>query len=197
MRIYRIKLLLATIVILGSIVNAAQAQTCSGDAGEAIARAYAIAVSYPDSVPEFVRKNASIFQPNGAAIRCGKALVSQLLSAAISGPSPNSIREHAADVAGRAGRPDLGPPLGDDMLKNRADMYQLASYLQNLVDTLHSITGGDVAPYQNTAVYQNSKLVWGMTESLGVLHPRDIKAFRDMTLEMSEWYVGNFASLVP
>jgi hypothetical protein len=197
MAAHKTKLFLVAVVVLCSHVSVALAQTCKGDAGVAIARAYAIAITYPDSVPEFVKKNGPFFQPNGGAIKCGRVLASQLLSAALSGPSPNSIREQAADVADRAGRPELGSSLGDDMLENRSDMYQLAAYLQNLVETLPSIMAGNMAPYKNTAVYQNSKLAWGMMESLGVLPPGDIIAFRDMILEMSEWYVGNFASLVP
>lgn len=191
------KIFLVTLVVLCLHVSVAQAQTCKGDSGVVIARAYAIAVSYPDSVPEFVKKNGTFFQPNGGAIKCGRVLASQLRSAALSGLSPQSIREQAGNVACRADRCDLGPIVADNMLKNISDMYQVAGYLQNLVDTLPSVTAGNVVPYQNTAVYQNSKLVWGMLESLGVLPPRDIKAIRDITLEMSEWYVGNFASLVP
>lgn len=211
MNIFRIKILLVSIFLLvfhvsgcssgedtdGPAKAQAQAQICGGDAGVALAEVYAIAVSYPDNVPDFIQKNSPLFQQNGSAIKCGRVLASQLLSAALSGPSPNSIREHAGDVACRAGRCDLGETVSDDIMKNKSDMYQLAGYLQNLVDTAPSITEGDVGPYQNTAIYQTSQMVWGMTESMGVLHPSDIKALRDITFEMSRWYLGNFARLVP
>lgn len=213
MNIFRIKMLFVPILLLAFHISGcssgqdtdappqaqaqAQTQTCGGDAGVALVEVYAIAVSYPDSVPEFVQKNTPLFQQNGSAIKCGKALASQLLSAALSGPSPNSVREHAGEVACRAGRCDLGESVSDSILKDKSDMYQLGVYVQNLVDTAPNITEGDVDPYQNTAVYQTSQLVWSTTESMGVLHPSDIKVLRDLLFEVNKWYLGNFASLVP
>lgn len=144
-------------------------QICRGGGGAALARVYAIAVSYPANVPDFVQQNAMFYRADGSAIRCGRVLASQLLNAALSGPSPDSVREQAADVAGRAGRPELGPSVADSMLENQADLYLLAGYVQNLVDTLPGVAEGDLTPYQSTAVYQNSAMVWTMIESIGAL----------------------------
>jgi len=197
MATHKMKLFLAAILVTSLYVDMAQSQTCRGDAGVAIARAYAIASSYPDSVPEFVGKNRALFQQNGDAIRCGSLLASQLRSAALQGPSPNSIREQASNMADQAGRPDLGPVVADDMLKSRLDMLELASDIQDLVDTLPSIIDGDVTPYQNSNVYQKPKFVIGILENSGLLTPRDLHDWRDLTMKICEWYVRQFVSLVP
>jgi hypothetical protein len=197
MRLLLIKLLLTSIIILSFFIDVTQAKTCKGVAGDTIVKAYALAVSYPDNVPEFVLINASQFHADGDAIRCGSVLASQLRSEALTGPSPNAIREHAAKVAGQSGRPDLGPKIADDMISLNGDFLILAAYFQNLVDTLPAMLTGDITMYRDTLIYKNSKTGWGIIENSGLLPQKDIEAFRDLTMELSEWYAGNFVSLVP
>jgi hypothetical protein len=197
MKVTRFLYLLAfcfALIILCWFVNETNAQNCAGDAGVGIAQAYALAISYPDSVPEFVQRNAVFFQQNGAAIQCGQILAATLQSAALLGPSPQSIREQAMDVAGRSGRPDLGPKVADDMLRTRSDLQQLASYIQDLVNTLPAAAKGDLAPYHSTNLYRFSKYIW--TLSSGLLSPGDMQAIRNMTMQMSEWYVKGLANTV-
>ena len=196
MQMHKIRNLFGTMIILAFCAREVQSSVCSGDAGVGIAQAYAIAIAYPDSLPQFAKRNAAFFRENGMSIKCGRTLISQLRSAALSGPSPSSVREHAGDVAGRAGRPDLAGSLADDMLGGRMDMFQVASYLEQLIETLPAMVNGNLGPYHSTLVYKNLKYAWDLTQSLGVMSPQDLKALRDMTMEMSEWYVKNFAALV-
>ena len=182
------------LITLCCFVNETNAQNCTGDAGVGIAQAYALAISYPDSVPEFVQKNAVFFQQNGPAIQCGQILAAALQAAALSGPSERSIRERATDVAGRSGRPELGPKIAEDMLRTRSDMGQLASYIQDLVNTLPAVASGNLTPYHNTNLYRFSNYIWTMSSRL--VSQEDLQALRTMTMQMSEWYVKNLADTV-
>lgn len=185
---------------LGLYANGAQAQTCRGNAGLALAKAYGIAIGYPDSLPAFVRNNAQYFRAGGPAILCGRRLAPQLMHAALSGPSQSSVREQANDVACRAGMCRMGPPLANDMLRSQADLYQLAGFVQNLVDTVPRILQNDLGPYHDSGIYQTSRLIWQMTGSLaqgGMLGPDFISKYRQMMSGMSEWYLLQYTRAMP
>ncbi len=75
-------------------------------------------------------------------------------------------------------------------------MLQIASYLEQLIETLPAMVNGNLGPYHSISVYKNSKYAWDLMLNVGILPPQDLKAIRDMTMEMSEWCVKNFAALV-
>lgn len=133
---------------------------------------------------------------NGPAIGCAKVLSSQLAAHALSGPWQKSIYESSMDIASKAGRPDLGPRVSVDILKSKADMLQLAGYLNDLAVSLPSAASGDFTAYHGTAIYKNSQLVWRFSQSTGILSPADVKAFRQILGEASRWYVQTLASYV-
>ncbi len=70
MQMHKIRNLFGSMIILACVTLVcftckAQSNVCSGDAGVGIAQAYAIATAYPDSLPQFVKKNPSFFGENG------------------------------------------------------------------------------------------------------------------------------------
>lgn len=195
-----LKLALVVLLAFGLYSGSAQAQTCRGNAGLALAKAYGIAIGYPDSLPAFVRRNAQFFQQDGPAIRCGRRLAYQLMHAALSGPSPSSVSEHANDVACRAGMCHMGPTIANDIMKSRADLYQLAGFVQSIADTAPRIVKNDLVPYHQSGIYQTSRFVWQMTGSLaqgGILGPGFIPKYRQMMSSMSEWYLLQYTNAMP
>jgi hypothetical protein len=187
--------LIGVLILCACSGNGAEANVCNGDAGVGIARAYAIAISYPDSLPQFVKNNPDLFRENGPSIICGRTLVTELRKAVLKGPDIESIKGHAMDVATRAGAPELGPKLGEDMAKGSADVMQLAFWLEELVNTIPSLLQDDPKPYSNTSIYQYSKFMWTFSE--GLLLPDDLKRFRDMMQEANEWIVTSLSTALP
>lgn len=188
---------ISTVLLIGVCAQTAHGNNCDADAGRRIAHAYALAISYPDSLPQFVQQNKEFFHEDGPSIQCGRALVDGLRKSALSMPSPGDIRAQAMDVATRAGAPEMGPKVGDDMVATSLDMLRLASFVEELANTCPQLAAGDAKPYHDTSIYGFSSSMWGMIEQSGTILTADLKAIRDMTMEMSEWMVLNLGAAIP
>ena len=167
---------------------------CVSEGGAMAIKAYAIAVSYPDSLPAFITEHATMFAVDGEAIECFRILSSKLLSTALTGPSPTSIENKAHELARELGSPNLADAFANELQKERLDAYRLSKFMQSLAATLPSIAKGTVETYHNSEIYQQMNLLWSITEQQKLMSVDDLKTFRDMTLRINEWYLNYLAT---
>ena len=186
--------LIGLFILLVCSASEKHSSPCTDDAGALMAIVYSIAVSYPDDLPRWVQENSALFTANDRWRDCCRVLITQLRARALSGPSNQSVNEHAADIAGRAGRPDLGPKIAEGMMEGRLDMFQLANWLEMLLNSLPSIRGGDNSIYVRTDIYTLTRLMWEMFERL--LPPAEVELYRRVTMELNQWLVKTFFTQV-
>lgn len=155
--------------------------------GARVARAYSLAVAFPDGVPDYVQQNSDGFAEGGGEIRFGEYFIERLRAKALSGPLHDEVYGEAMRIAGEAGAPEFGSQLANDFMQDRTDMLLLADYLESLLDAMTALREGDTKPYQNTTLYQTMSFVW--LNAGGLVLPGFLEKLQQMAFELNEWYV--------
>lgn len=183
------------VVVFSACHPGAAQHSCDEESRLWVAELYAYALSYPDDFPDFVEENRDRYAQNGRWQVCAKRLASELLRGALGGPSPDNVRESAYSVASRAGAPEMGPALYDQMMGSRIDMFSVAKYLNELSNAVPEIHRGELFAYHNTDVYQLSTLVsWAFQNSGMALD--EINFWRQLMFALNTWYVLQFAQQI-
>lgn len=184
------------LVVVFSVCHlGAQQHSCDEESRLWVAELYAYAISYPDDFPDFVEENRERYAQNGRWQICAERLASELYSAALGGPSPDSIEESAYSIASRAGAPEMGPALYDQMMGSRIDMFSLAKYLNELLNAVPEIHRGELSAYHNTDVYQLSALMsWAF--QISGMPPEEINFWRQLMFGLNTWYMLQFAQQI-
>lgn len=162
--------------------------------GGQLARAYSIAVAYPDNVPGYISENKTPMEAEFAQGSFGRYFIDRLRQRALSGPDPGDVNEHAMEIASRAGAPQLGPQLAQEFLKERTDMMLLACYLEDIIGVIPAILQGNTNSYQRTTLYSAMRFVW--QSAAGLVLPEFLQTLRQMTFELNEWYVDNLMDTI-
>jgi hypothetical protein len=162
--------------------------------GGQLARAYSIAVAYPENVPGYISENKTPMEAEYAQGSFGRYFIDCLRQRAISSPDPGDVNEHAMEIASRAGAPQLGPQLAQDFLRERTDMMLLAGYLEDIIGVIPSILQGNTNSYHSTTLYSAMRYVW--QSAAGLVQPDFLQRLRQMTFELNEWYVDNLMDTV-
>ena len=162
--------------------------------GGQLARAYSIAVAYPDNVPGYISENKTPMEAECAQGSFGRYFIDCLRQRAISGPAPDEVNERAMEIASLAGAPQLGPQLAQELLKARTDMMLLASYLEDIIGVAPDILQGNTTSFQRTTLCSAMNVVW--QSAAGLVLPEFLQTLRQMTFELNEWYVNNLMETV-
>ncbi len=130
---------------------------CASNGGAAAIRAYALAFSDPDSLPEFVKENAMLFARDGNTTKCLSFLTLQLRDGSLAKTYENyNARLQAMKPLGAIGEPWRDPAIG---------MMALANSLQSLTSTLPLIAEGDASAYYESEIVANAQQIWTLTKA--------------------------------
>lgn len=159
-----------------------------------VAVIYALAISQPDAVPEYVKSHKNLFAESSDFYNCIDDFSNALKESAIKSPSRNEIYDQAMKIAGDAGMPEMGSKIADDMSRSSGDMIRLASYLQQIKNSMPGLINGNSRTYASTELYQMSSYIWQMSSNL--LLPQQVQSIREMMYRLSYWYVSNLITAV-
>ena len=162
--------------------------------GGQLARAYSIAVVYPDKVPGYISENKTLMEAECAEGSFGRYFIDRLRQRAIICPPPDEVNERAMQIASIAGAPQLGTQLAQEFLKERTDLMLLASYLGDIIGVIPDILQGSTNSYQHTTLYSTMRFVWQNAAGLVLLE--FLQTLQQMTFELNEWYVDNLMDTV-
>jgi hypothetical protein len=153
-----------------------------------LAQAYALAVSYPDSLPAFVARTPGSFRSEADVIRCGQRLVKELYGYSAGWPAPDSVERVAMELANQARHAELGAPVARLARESGTDLKTVGRYLESLVfKVLPGLAENKLEPYAYSEVYDAARFVWS---SIARTDPAlDIPAMRELTRQLSEWYI--------
>jgi hypothetical protein len=132
---------------------------CAGKGGALAIRAYAMAISDPNSLPEFVQKNSIMFAKDGNTTKCLSILTLQLLKGSA------SMAEAYKDFNEKfqANRPS---GMAEELWRDPAyDMWALANYLQSLTTTLPLVAEGDVSEYYKSEIVTRTQKKWTLIKT--------------------------------
>jgi hypothetical protein len=163
--------------------------TWSNDTKDLIATAYAGAFSYPEKFPDWAGQNKSALASEQFRT-CLDHMANQLTRAALSAPSYDDVYSRSMDIASRAGAPELGSKVAEDMSKTSGDLLQLAALLRQLMTCIESGVNDDWTRFSQSD-FQAMAYVLGMSEQqLGSDYTRRL---REVSFELHRWYLLSLA----
>jgi hypothetical protein len=161
---------------------------CDAAMGKQLGIVYALAVLDPEQFVRYVQQEKDTLASTSFR-RCIKAVADAVLAAALNMPSSQERYERAMDIASRAGVPELGPKVADDMTKTQGNSALVALALTQLSQVL----GGELA-YESSILYECAGVVQVMSQSWVIGGGEDVmpgfwSKYLQMLFELTRWQV--------
>ncbi len=181
------KLLKLLLIITGSLIFSACSSSCDNNNIDVVASLYALTLSSPDMVPQFVNQYKDIISSDDFN-DCIDNFSNALKEEALTAPSKDEVYDRSMNIAAEAGYSEMGPRVADDMIRVFEDMLTLSRYLQQLKISSQNILNGNLQGYQSTEIYYLSSAIWNMSGN--ILYPQQVQALREMMFKLCYWYVS-------
>ena len=160
----------------------------------AVADTYAAACSVsPVDFKELVQRNNQFYAPGSAFYAYVGHLSRACFEGAFAGPSLESIRGAAYDIASRSGAPELGQTLSQQMMQSKQDLFTMGTNLAVLAEVVKALQSGDDSVYAGS-VFALVGGIWDSPAMRELLPPASIERLRRLSLELHKWYILQLAA---
>jgi len=179
-------------IVVGALVIRGCGARMDQPTREFIAYSYALAMTDADGFFSFVQEHPTWFARGSRWDKGVRRLGEALTGAGIRAIPGNDLRESAYDIAGRAGRPDLGESVYGEMSKTSGELLRLGSLLRAMPAIAEGILRGD------RTAYDQSLFAWAaaIEAASQTMLPRDGQAFKKICYELNAWMMLQYAQQI-
>ena len=154
---------------------------------------YALAWSYPERLPFYVRDHAGVFHSK-AFQKETEQLIRLLERQNLKIPSTRNTYQQAVKISSEFGRPDLAGELHDIMMGEKLDPGKMAHHFNDLNRSAERILSGDEHFYKNSEIYLYSSVTWNLMQyNTSTEHTR---AYQQILYELNIWYIQNMLTAI-
>ena len=158
-----------------------------------IAHTYALAMTDSNMFFKYVRENPKLFEKEGKWETAVKRLGDVLVSEGIKSIPSSDIKERANEIAGQAGRPDLGPKVSEGLMESAADLITLGNLLKRMPMIVDGVLRNDATAYNQSLFLLSASAI---ELSKTVMLQADWAALKRVSYEMNVWIVFQYAQYI-
>jgi len=168
---------------------------CNAAMSKQLGNVYALALFYPERFVNYEQQERAALSSSSFR-RCLEDVANALSAAAVNMPSRQETYERAMDIASRAGAPQLGPKVTEEMMKNQGNYALVAEALTQLSKVL----GGELA-YESTIMYETAITFGSLSNLWKVLGaeaelPGFWKKYTQILFELTRWQIERVARIL-